>query len=152
MSVENSVGPIRVPQFLIPEIDFDEREFDEKGRHINVTAVYKSGCFSIGQFYFDVEFCNFEPKIHTVRSPDLKFGIPDDCTVNIFLKNRNIWRWSDEFYAVTLKESVNYYKKYDYDKKAQTVSFRAKKRDGDQEDHYFTMNVDIFQKRSRRSS
>ncbi len=150
MSIDRNPKPMMVPQFLIPEIDFDRDDYKENTRYINVIAIYKPGCFGFGQFYFDIEFCNFNEKIPSMRSADLKFGIPDDCTVTIFLKNPNIWRWSDDFYAVTLKESVEFYKRYLYNKQDQTVSFKAKKRDGDQEDHYFTMNIDIFQKRSKK--
>jgi hypothetical protein len=147
-----NTNPAMVPQFLIPEIDFDREEFNEKGRQINVVAVYKPTCFGFGQFYFDVEFCNFEKKIPPSRNADLKFGIPADCTVTIFLKNSKIWRWSDEFYAVTLKEkeSVTFYRRYEYSKEGQIVSFKAKKRDGYKEDHYFTMNIEVFQKRSEK--
>jgi hypothetical protein len=30
------------------------------------------------------------------------------------------------------------------------VSFKAKKRGGNQEDDYFTMNIEVFQKRSKK--
>jgi hypothetical protein len=152
MEKNGKKAPTMVPQFLIPEIDFDISLFDEKNRQINVTLIYKSICFKFCQFYFDLEFCNFEKKIPPMRNADLRFGIPADCTVTIFLKNSNIWRWSEEFYAITLKDknSMEFYKKYEFNNKDQTVSFKAKKRDGAQEDDYFTMNIEVFQKRSKK--
>jgi hypothetical protein len=149
--IENKTLTI-VPQFLITEKDFDISLFDEKNRKINVIAVYKPTCFNFGQFYFDLEFCNFAKKIPPTRNSDLKFGIPADCTVTIFLKNSKIWRWSEEFYAITLKDkdSMEFYKKYEFSNRDQSVSFKAKKRGGNQEDDYFTMNIEVFQKRSKK--
>lgn len=146
MNESNRIMPIH--QYISND-KFETGTFKDIGAVVNVTVVYVPASEGFGQFYYDVEYHGFDHEFPSQRNPDMNFGIPGDCTVNIKLQDPQNWRWSKQYYALTAKKSLTkIYKDYSFDEKTQTVTFKAKMDKMPPKKYYFIMNVDILQKES----
>ena len=115
---------------------------------INVKFGYETDSDRFGQFYFDVEYCNFEKEYPNHRSYDLGFTIPGNCTVNISLSEKPGWRWPLITSGMTSKEKFpkSLFRDYTESRKDDgIISFKVKKDNGKSQKYYFYLNVEIEQ-------
>jgi hypothetical protein len=134
------------PHNIIPEKSFPIDIFKTTEAKIIVKMVYRPSSSGFGQFLFDVKYEGFERDYKPELSTDLGFSIPADCTVYITFEDREIWKWSTEYYAITTKKDLRKkFRKYNLDESNETVSFQAKRDNRPPKKDYFSVNVEILQ-------